>query len=592
MGADFRGGNDALGRPHTDHNGYTPIDRNQIRKLPNRGAVARVLAKNLPSAPVRDRDGVKFLQQALIELGLMDAKAIRFAAGNYGERTTAAVAGIQASLGLVPNGIYEEAVRVHLLELLGKVKDVISDSAKAGCGLLASFRKTSKTAEILAKRPTDCTATLNYTDLATSQPVPRPTLIRDARPLQEQGLLSLDSNGFSLAQHETLLSSDDFYFNKGLIQTVYYAETEELIKKELGADRVFVLAHQVRNSQRAAGVGTDLNAFAEGSNVASYASVVHTDFTGSKSAEKFYRAAGIPEGLKVRFVLLNTWCNISEVAPVYNNALACCDASSVCSEELVRVDELLKPGAACQDYDGSVQAHRECAEQYRLTADRAEQHKWFYYPHMKKDEVLMFKQFDSDPGQTSRFTFHTSFVDESVQADLPPRQSIETRALAIFVEEEPAIKMAVLPRMVLEREPLFTLQSRLAARAARGLLDSKEVETIADRAALQNLRDEDVLRQLSRDAQQQGFSNTKGLPAQGVRLNGGSRGQAVVQLQLVLIELGIMDAYAIKYGAGNFGPDTAAAVKHIQKHLRLPSDGVYDDAIRAELLKMLEERAA
>lgn len=590
MGIDFQPGTDALGRPHTDGNGYTPIDRNALRKLPNRGAVARALAKNLPAVPLRDRDGVKFLQQTLVELGLMDAKAIRFAAGNYGQRTTTAVSEIQASLGRRPDGNYDEAVRVHLLELLGKVRDAPSPSASAGCSLLAAFRGTAKTPAALAEAPTDCTATLNYTDLATSQPVPQQMLIRDARPLQEQGQLSLGSHGFSLTQQETLLCSDDFYFNKGLVSTVYYAETEELIKRELGADRVFVLAHQVRNSGRAAGVGTDLNAFAEGSNVASYASVIHTDFTGSKSAEKFYRAAGIPEGVKVRFVLLNTWRNISEADPVYNNALACCDASSISNDELVRVDELLKPGAACQDYDGSVQAHRECAEQYRLTAEHAERHQWYYFPHMKKDEVLMFKQFDSDPTQTSRFTFHSSFVDGNVRADLPPRESIETRVMAIFIDEEPTVKRAVLPKMVLEREPLFTLQSRLAARSSRGLLDPKEVEKIADRAALENARDDDVLRRLSREVQQRGGSNTVGVPMQG--LYSGCRGEAVMQLQLVLIELGIMDAYAIKRGAGMFGDETTAAVKHIQKYLRLPSDGVYDDAIRAQLLKMLDERAA
>lgn len=590
MGIDFQPGTDALGRPHTDGNGYTPIDRNALRKLPNRGAVARALAKNLPAVPLQDRDGVKFLQQALVELGLMDAKAIRFAAGNYGQRTTTAVSEIQASLGRRPDGNYDEAVRMHLLELLAKVRDAPSPSASAGCGLLAALRGTAKTPAALAEAPTDCIATLNYTDLATSQPVPQQMLIRDARPLQEHGQLSLGSHGFSLTQQETLLCPEDFYFNKGLVSTVYYAETEELIKRELGADRVFVLSHQVRNSGRAAGVGTDLNAFAEGSNVASYASVIHTDFTGSKSAEKFYRAAGIPEGVKVRFVLLNTWRNISEVDPVYNNALACCDASSISNDELVRVDELLKPGAACQDYDGSVQAHRDCAEQYRLTAEHAERHQWYYFPHMKKDEVLMFKQFDSDPTQTSRFTFHSSFVDGNVRADLPPRESIETRVMAIFIDEEPTVKRAVLPKMVLEREPLFTLQSRLAARSSRGLLDPKEVEKIADRAALENARDDDVLRRLSREVQQRGGSNTVGVPMQG--LHSGCRGEAVMQLQLVLIELGIMDAYAIKRGAGMFGDETTAAVKHIQKYLRLPSDGVYDDAIRAKLLKMLDERAA
>jgi len=261
------------------------------------------------------------------------------------------------------------------------------------------------------------------------------------------------------------------------------------------------------------------------------------------------------------------------------------------------VNELVKAGAACKDLDGSVQAHRDCAEQYRLTAERADQHRWFYFPHMKKSEVLLFKQFDSDPAQTSRFTFHSAFTDASVRADLPPRQSVETRAVAIIIEAEPAVKMAVVPKMLLEQEPLFTLQSRLAARAARGLLDVKEVEKIADMAALENTPDEEVMQRLSREAEQQGFSNTKGLPMQGAKLYSGTRSEAVMQLQLVLIELGIMDAYPIKYGAGTCGPETMAAVKHIQKHLRqkdqlLPSDGVYDDAVRAQLLKMLRAAAA
>jgi len=72
----------------------------------------------------------------------------------------------------------------------------------------------------------------------------------------------------------------------------------------------------------------------------------------------------------------------------------------------------------------------------------------------------------------------------------------------------------------------------------------------------------------------------------------GARSEAVLQLQFVLIELGLMDSYAIKYDAGAFGRETVAAVKHIQKYLRVPSNGVYDNHVRAQLLKMLEAVAA
>jgi len=423
--------------------------------------------------------------------------------------------------------------------------------------------------------------------------VPRQTLIQDARPRQEQGQLNLHTHGFALVEKDTLLSSNDFYQNRGLIQSLYYKETEELIKQELGADHVFTFAHQVRNGGKATGIGSKLNAFADGSNVASYAGVVHTDFTGSKSAEKFYRVSGIPSGLKVRYVLLNTWRNISEAHPVYNNPLACLDSSNVAPSDLVRVDELLKPGAACRDSHGTVQAHRECAEQYRLTAERAGEHKWFYYPHMCKEEVLLFKQFDSDPSQPARFAFHSSFTDESVAADLPPRESVETRAMAIFIEADPATKRQIVPQLVLENNPLFTLQSRLAARAARGLLNPAQVETIADQATLANTPDQEVLRRLSIATAQQGGNNAHGLPPKGVRLSASSGDpSAVMQLQLALIELGIMDAYAIKYGAGQFGSETTAAVKRIQTYLQQPVTGVYDDAVRAQLVQMLGDTAA
>lgn len=133
---------------------------------------------------------------------------------------------------------------------------------------------------------------------------------------------------------------------------------------------------------------------------------------------------------------------------------------------------------------------------------------------------------------------------------------------------------------------MYTLQSRLAARAARGLLAAGDVERIADIAALRNIPDEKVLQQLVMELQQNKGDNTKGVP--GAPLYPNMSSQAVLQLQLVLIELGLMDAYPIKYDAGVFGPETAAAVKHIQKYLKVPANGVYDAQVRMQLLKMLK----
>jgi len=561
-------------------------------------AVFTALAKGLPAPPLAhdDRASVRFLQQILIELGRMAPGAIRFASGFYGQFTAAAVADIQRSLGLAPTGEFDEAVRAQLLKEL----TAASGSTAASGGGAASLPAQQP----IAPQPSDTYATLNYTNPADPHggPVPRTSLIKDARPLQNAGSLTFESNGFALVDHQTVLNKDDFYKGRGLIESVYFKEMEQLIQQSLGADRVFALASQVRNSTKATELNpSELNPFEEKTptmgkaaaqwapaQVSSYASKVHTDFTGSKSAEKFYRAAGIPEGTKVRFCLINAWRNISETDPVYNNPLALLDSTAVTEGEMVRVNEQLKHGARCQFRDGM--STNDCAEQYRLSAERAGEHEWYYYPHMRKDEVLLFKQFDSDPSRPSRFTFHSSFHDPAVPAHLPKRESVEVRAMAIFIEEPPDVKAAVAASLALRRQPAYTLQGRLAARAARGLLSPAEVERLADTAALLNLPDEAVLQQLSEQARQRGERNSRGLPE--APLSRGAYSEAVRQLQLVLVELGILDYSVIKYEAGAYDDATAAGVAALQKSLGTVPSGVFDKAIRSHLLRLLDAPGA
>ena len=54
-----------------------------------------------------------------------------------------------------------------------------------------------------------------------------------------------------------------------------------------------------------------------------------------------------------------------------------------------------------------------------------------------QDELLLFKQWDSDPLQPARIGFHTAFTDPTAPPDAPPRESIEVRAYCFFPEHEP-----------------------------------------------------------------------------------------------------------------------------------------------------------
>ena len=59
-------------------------------------------------------------------------------------------------------------------------------------------------------------------------------------------------------------------------------------------------------------------------------------------------------------------------------------------------------------------------------------HRWFYFPRMRRDEALVFKVFDSERDGRARFTPHTSFEDPGAAAGAPARQSIEARALVFY----------------------------------------------------------------------------------------------------------------------------------------------------------------
>ena len=101
--------------------------------------------------------------------------------------------------------------------------------------------------------------------------------------------------------------------------------------------------------------------------------------------------------------------------PIVANPLAVADSRSLVPEDLI-ISERRYP-------------HR-VGQTYRLRHNPA--HQWFYFPHMQRDEALVFKVYDSAKDGRARFTPHTSFNDPATPAGSPPRQSIEVRTMAFF----------------------------------------------------------------------------------------------------------------------------------------------------------------
>ena len=114
-----------------------------------------------------------------------------------------------------------------------------------------------------------------------------------------------------------------------------------------------------------------------------------------------------------RFAIIQVWRAINQ--PIQSNPLAIADAKSVAFEDLL-IAERRYPGRVGQTYRLMYNAN----------------HRWYYFPRMRRDEALVFKVYDSAKDGRARFTPHTSFDDPQSPPDAPPRQSIEARALAFF----------------------------------------------------------------------------------------------------------------------------------------------------------------
>jgi hypothetical protein len=59
-------------------------------------------------------------------------------------------------------------------------------------------------------------------------------------------------------------------------------------------------------------------------------------------------------------------------------------------------------------------------------------HQWFHFPHMRRDEAVVFKVYNSEKEGRARFGAHTSFADPTTPPRAAPRQTIEVRAFAFF----------------------------------------------------------------------------------------------------------------------------------------------------------------
>jgi hypothetical protein len=214
---------------------------------------------------------------------------------------------------------------------------------------------------------------------------------------------TLERDGFRFVHHDTRMSD---FFNEEEVRRVYYPEMEALVKAESGAARVVVFDHTLRTAN---------DELREQRRIREVVRRVHNDYTEWSGPQRVRDL--LPQEadalLRRRFAIVQVWRPIR--LPVESFPLAICDARTLSDDDLI-VSERRYPNRVGQTY----------AIKYNP------QHRWYWFPRMRRDEALVFKVYDSLKDGRARWTAHTAFDDPSAPPNPRPRESIEIRTLAFF----------------------------------------------------------------------------------------------------------------------------------------------------------------
>lgn len=231
----------------------------------------------------------------------------------------------------------------------------------------------------------------------------RTIAINSGRPLKLKGELDLDQQGFLLTDHATACTD---FFDEGVLESVYYPECIELVKKHTGVAKVAIFDHtlRVQDPDKREAMGT-----------AGPVLMCHNDYTdwsGPKRLRDILPADEAEERLKHRYVMVNVWRPIME--PVRSNPLGLCDARTMSPEDLVAADHIF--------------ADRK-GETYRIAYN--DKQDWYYFPEMNMSEAVLIKCYDSMTDGRARFSGHGA-ITHPFPEGTAPRESIEVRTIGFF----------------------------------------------------------------------------------------------------------------------------------------------------------------
>jgi len=234
---------------------------------------------------------------------------------------------------------------------------------------------------------------------------PQEMLVHDG--WSRAGAFSLDREGFALKEfHHDFERFDD----DEAVRSHFYTPVAEFVRRAVGARRVIVFDHTIRSK-----VNEQQQTAEHTTTQRAPVMVVHCDYTPVSGPLRVRQL--LPDEadalLARRVAFYNFWKPLKR--RVEEKPLAMCDVTSA------QPEDMLKMVLRYRERTGEIFVMRHSSA-----------HRWWYFPNMTPENVLLLKTYESETDGRARFLGHSAFDDPATPPDAPTRESIEIRTMAFF----------------------------------------------------------------------------------------------------------------------------------------------------------------
>jgi len=218
---------------------------------------------------------------------------------------------------------------------------------------------------------------------------------------------SLDREGFAVREFRNAF---DRFDDDEAVRSQFYAPVAEFVRAAVGARRVIVFDHTIRSK-----VNEQQQTAEHTTTQRAPVMIVHCDYTPVSGPLRVRQL--VPDEaealLQRRVAFYNFWKPLKR--RVEEKPLAVCDVTSA------QPADMLKMILRYRERTGEIFVMRHSAA-----------HRWWYFPRMTPENVLLLKTYESETDGRARFLGHSAFDDPGTAPDAPTRESIEMRTMAFF----------------------------------------------------------------------------------------------------------------------------------------------------------------